>query len=240
MIDPDDVATWPDDLREYVDELSASAPDDIEYTADLRLLDEAKSILAMLDGAVVRAYHCTRLLPHEVVAVRQSGLKALSGNLMAGRIGDALLAGSISQAESIELLNGHVFARGMAENREGRVCLVAGRTMFDSHSSGFNDLLSIWGGEAIYSAMGERWEPRLRDLGTASIVAVDLDLAHTGKNRHHLVFPGIAELFVGCALQLEDRGVEIHYFADVPGGRVVGVWQPGHAEYDRHPELPRE
>ncbi|NRD67992.1 hypothetical protein HRD49_40305 [Corallococcus exiguus] len=238
MIDPDDVSTWPDDLRDYVDELAASAPGDVEYTADLRLLDEAKPMLAMLSGAVVRAYHCTRLLPHEVVGVRQNGLKVLSSDLMAAKIGDALSAGAISRAESVELMDGHVFAKGLARHRKGRVCLVAGRDMFDSHSSGFDSLLSIWGGEAIYSAMGGRWETRLREIGTASVVAVNLNFEHVTESKQHLVFPGIAELFVGYSLKLKDRGAEIHYFADVLGAHVVDVWQPGHAAYDKHRELP--
>jgi hypothetical protein len=173
---------------------------------------------------VLRAYHCTRLLPHEVSMIREQGLRPLTEALVTDRIRQAHKYHAITRAQRDELLRGgHVFCdseRWRRKGRENQVCFISSRRLFEQAPGACIRFLSMWGGEGIYmSNGGGALRPLLRTLGRPAIVVVDLDPK------------------VQCRT---DGGLDVFYPAPVPPERIVDLWQPGHQEYDVHSELPSE
>lgn len=84
-VDVDDRTTWPPQVSEIVDQWAKQYKGTTKYTSDLALPleDEFRELLS---GRLLRAYHCTRLLPHEVRMVRETGLRPLSADLLCERI----------------------------------------------------------------------------------------------------------------------------------------------------------
>src|SRR3954470_17110557 len=85
VVDVDDAATWPAVLCERVDEWVERKRCKTKRTCDLHI-HEDEALVGMLDGYLVRAFHCTRLLDHERVMIREQGLRALSPDLVLERI----------------------------------------------------------------------------------------------------------------------------------------------------------
>lgn len=238
-IDPDNRETWPPEVAEFVRRAAAAVRGAVRHTSDLFAHEGEERFLQVLRGSTIRAYHCTRLLEHELAGIRAHGLRRLTAELVLERIEKALEYKAITPAEAEQLRKGHAFATGDEENREGRVCLFSNRqTMDDAHS--VKDLLGIWGGEAIYSHVGTEWEPRLKKLGRPAVVVVDLDVNQPpqGKKEHY-VTPSVLAGFISVELGFEDPGFEIHFMGDIPATQVADIWTPGHPEYDRHRDLPR-
>ena len=102
------------------------------------------------------------------------------------------------------------------------------------------DLLGIWGGEAIYSHVGTEWKDRLSTLGTPAIIAVDVDVTQPPQGaKQHYIHPNVLAFFIGLELELEEPNLEIHFRGDIPAAQVADIWTPGHPEYDHHRGLPR-
>lgn len=197
----------------------------------------ADGIRELLRGARIRAYHCTRLLPHEGALIRQQGLRPLTETLVTDRIRQAHDAGAFDAVLRDALLASHVFAfQGgrYSECREDQVCFVVSRAHFDSSPDSCAPLLSRWGGEGIYWAAEEQ-AARLAALGRPSIVVADLNFDVPGK---HLMFPTLLSVLREAAAG-KDRSADVFYRAPVPPECIVAIWQPGDAEYDAHPRLPR-
>lgn len=202
-----------------------------EFTSDLRAGDGW--LQPLLSGYLLRAYHCTRLLDHEVVRIRSQGLRLLTAELIRDRVESALLHGDISVPEHDLLLAEHVFATGSAENRRDQVCLALSRRTFTWQASGVQPLLSHWGGEGMRGPHNGRL---LRSLGRPAIVVALLDLTMPGR---HLFFPCLENIFVGAFLGLEDVGADVFFRSPIGGDRIEAIWQPGLAEYEGLGELPR-
>lgn len=237
IVDIDDVSSWPVELRDLVQISAAELAGSTEYVPDLRP-DEAASrrVHQLLVGSFVKAYHATRLLDHEVTAIREQGLRLLNEELVAGRIMRAYEGGVISDEQRSHLMKNHVFARKFqASIRKGRVCLILSRHTLDEEANGLWRLLAQWGGEGIYWTQGEEFERQLQDFGRPTIVVAGLDLSDPDSG--HLIFPGLLHAFVGTVLNLEKRGAEVHYREPVPPEAILDVWQPGSIDYDQHESL---
>lgn len=125
IVDVDDQATWPAPVAEMIALLASEYGDVTTYTSDLPLPLEADSALReILSGFVLRAYHCTRLLDHEVQMVRERGLRILSAELICDRITSARRASAITKRDAAKLSTAHVFATGEESGRENQVCFV--------------------------------------------------------------------------------------------------------------------
>jgi hypothetical protein len=238
-IDPDDRKTWPAEVADFVRRAAGAVRGTVQYAYKIQAPEAEKRFLEVLRGSTIRAYHCTRLLEHELAAIRAQGLRRLTAELVLERIDRALACKAITPAEAEHFRKKHAFAVGEEENREGKVCLFSYRqTMDDAHS--VEDLLGIWGGEAIYSHVGSEWEKRLRTLGTPAIIAVDVDVTQPPQGaEEHYIHPDVLAFFIGLELELEEPNLEIHFQGDIPAGQVAAIWTPEHPEYDRHPGLPR-
>ena len=237
VVDLDDQGTWPATVADQVRSWGAQLRGSTDYTSDLALgPEEESSFRALLGGHLLRAYHCTRLLDHEVGMIRERGLLSLSEDLLAERIEAAHRYGFISQAERDTFHRSHVFATREHRNREGQVCLILSPSVFDEHPAAVDALLSMWGGEGLYMADGApAVRARLRELGRPAVVVALIDLA----GGEHLVFPGVHNIFVGRFLGLHDASGDVFYRASIPPEHIEAIWQPGDPDYDCHEAMPR-
>jgi len=238
IVDVDDRATWPPKVAEIGSHWANQYKGTTEYTSDLALPLEAESqFRELFAGRLLRAYHCTRLLPHEVAMVRRVGLRPLSSNLLRDRINAAERAGVISASDAEQMHAAHVFATGQQQHREDQVCLILSSRVFQYNLGGCEPLLTTWGGEGLYSSSGAALLPdRLKGLGLPTVVIALLDIG--GRGSPHLFFPALHKVFVGAALGLADRGADIFYKSPVLSEHVERVLQAGDPAYARLGNLP--
>ena len=107
VIDVDDRRTWTKGIQTCVDEWATQYRGTTKYTADLPVpLEDESAFQALFRGHLLRVYHCTKLLPHEVAMIKTDGLRPLSASLVLDRINAAHAAGVFSQDEAEELKRG--------------------------------------------------------------------------------------------------------------------------------------
>ncbi len=225
MLDVDDRSTWPEWLHPWVGERF-----DAEYG---RLIEEDDAFRARLADVRLLAFHCTRLLDHELTWVRERGLRPLTVELVEERLHAACERGHLDLSERDQLLASHTFAANDARFRRDQVCLILGKGAF-VEAYGCEPLLSAWGGEAIYRYAGD-FEYRLGALGVPSIVVTQIDLS--AKERA-LTFPALGKLFVELAREPLSYHASVHHRAAVPATAVLDIWQPGCPEYNCYRDLP--
>ena len=239
-IDVDEPPSWPYELREHVQGVAGALEETTQHVADLRPTEaDCRETHHLLAGAVVKAYHATRLLEHEAAAIREQGLRLLDEQLVVERIEKAFEQGAINVEQRDHLHANHVFAQTFqTKSRADRVCLILSRHTLDEEPDGLWRLLGQWGGEAIYWTQGEAFERELRNFGKPSIVVAGLDLGDPDAG--HLIFPGLLHALVGTLLRLQGRGAEIHYRFPIPPAAILDIWQPDNPEFDRHENLWRD
>jgi hypothetical protein len=233
-IDVDDQSTWPDELLEQVDVWLAALEPGQEYTSDLDL-PQHEWTHDLLDGRPLRAYHATRLLPHEVLRARAEGLLPLTPDLVESRIAAALAAADIDDGDAALFRRTSVFRADGGRGRRDQVCLILGDTPLQQ-ARGVRDLLGTWGGEALYAASREPRD-RLMRLGEPTIVVAHVDLMAAGDHR---TYPHLQKVLCGARLGLSDTWADVMYRSAIPPGQILDVCQPGDAGYDRFARLPRE
>jgi hypothetical protein len=238
-VDVDDAETWPREIIDIVAQWAEDCRGATEYSSDLPLaLEDEPRFRQLLSGRLVRAYHCTRLFPHEVGLVREVGLRPLSPALLSDRIDAAEAAGAISTVEAENLRAAHVFATGERGYRANKVCLILSRRMFRDSLGGCLPLLTTWGGEGIYmSSKGVRLRPWLESLGTPTVVVAHLDLSDNAAG--HRTFPPLHNVFVGAALDLPHVGADVLYMSPVLPEHIERILQPGDSDYEMLGDLPR-
>jgi len=189
-------------------------------------------------GHLLVVYHATRLLDHEIDAIRRDGLLPLSEELVRTRIEAAHDLGYLTHNERNQLLARNLFVDGSDVSiREGQVCFFLSRQVLEDEVHGVWNPLTIWGGEGIFfGQFDEEVEARLRGLGRPAITVAAIELSDGWRT--HPVYPGAFKSFLGRKLELEEYGSDVFYRAAVPGHQVIDVWLPGHREYERHNELP--
>jgi hypothetical protein len=215
LIDIDDRTTWPPHVYQIVSKWAEQCAGKTNYTNDLPLrIDLEAPFQKQFEGYLVRAYHYTRLLPHERPMVLSQGLRRLSADLLTERIESARAAGAISAVEAEIFHKTHVFAAGEEEHREGQVCLVLSERLFERDSEACLPLLTSWGGEALYRSSGSvPFRERLKTLGVPTRVVGLLEIEDASK---HKVYPALHRVFVGSFLGLMDVGADVFYRAPVP------------------------
>lgn len=160
-IDPSEPATWPLSVQRIVE--GNPCPLDVEE--------------ALADFSL-RVRHFTRLLPHEVQAIEDEGLRLYSRELFDRRIRDAACLGYISADVADELRRVTIpeAEDGQRGNRDF-VCFTAGPSL-ETDPGSVRPLVQTWGGEGIYFAAGAKpYFPLLQTLGTPTAVHVNLPLS---------------------------------------------------------------
>lgn len=133
-----------------------------------------ENIERQLFGLSLVGWHCTRLCLDEVNAVRSAGMCLLSPETLAGRLQRRLEAGDITMAVADRL---RAKNRAHEENRRGQLWFVLTRNLLAT--SGVDDLLGLWGGEALYTShcRDPVVGPILSTLGTSCIVELAVPVA---------------------------------------------------------------
>lgn len=235
IVDVDDRATWPAPVAETVARWASDYGGVTTYPSDLPLPLEADSTLSeLLSGCVLRAYHCTRLLDHEVQMIRERGLRVLTAELIRDRIISAQRASAITKRDAAMLSNANVFATGEASGRENQVCFVLSTLLFQVDPGACTLLLTTWGGEAMYmSSRRDAMPLQLSQLGKPTIVVSLLQPFLVTA-----VWPHLSKVFVAAALGLAERWADAFYGAAVPPSNIEAILQPGDTVYDEFGPLP--
>lgn len=217
MVDVDEPATWPSAVADWANDYAQKLRGSTLHTSDLAVpLERKDELRSLLEDYKLLAFHCTRLLDHEVAAIRQRGLRVLSHELVSERIANAYERGLVTDEQRDHLQAANVFAIGAEDHREGQVCLVLGRSVFDESPSGCEPLLSTWGGEGIYAL-----QPEVRLLGRPAIVLTGIDLSVS--HRISPTFPSLGKLFVGTLLGTEQRSADVFLRSAIPPADVLGI-----------------
>ena len=209
-IDIDNPASWPRSIYQTVACWAEECAGKTKYTCDLPLpLELETQFRDQFRGRLLRAYHYTRLLPHERQMVLSQGLRMLSAGLIAERIEFARAAGAISCFEAETFHKSHVFTVGEQEHRESQVCLVLSKHLFERDPGGCLPLLESWGGEGLYRSSGSvPFRARLKTIGVPTRVVVLIALADA---EGHNCFPALHKVFVASLLGLHDVGADVFY-----------------------------
>lgn len=221
-IDIDDPKSWPAHIYSTVAEWANRCAGKTKYTSDLPLpLELEAPFREQFRGQLLRAYHYTRLLPHEREMVATKGLRTLSADLLTDRIRAAHAANEISSAEAETFHRAHVFAVGEQENREGQVCLVLSGNLYQRDPDACLPLLNSWGGEALYRSSGSAsFRRRLTTSGSPTRVVALIAL---GDSDRHSVYPSLHKVFVASLLGFEDLGADVFYRLPILPENVVRI-----------------
>lgn len=165
MIDVDDPSTWPSEVRDLVDEYAGAVRNWSEYSPGRASSDFARMDLSgdmergfrdAIGAQPVMLFHATRLMEHEIAAIRTNGLAPLDEDLHADRIRQvaARVPGALSESE-VELLtsSGPLHWDDPQRTRLGQSWFVTRAALTDS---GLDEIFGRWGGEAIsWAAHGD-------------------------------------------------------------------------------------
>jgi hypothetical protein len=230
LIDPDDPSTWPTEVTRYVEESIPEARFD-----DHTDTPAVQWFFTTLSGPV-KAYHCSRLLPHEEAIIREKGLVALNADALAARIEAARHFGEISAEEAPQLHGASVLREPHQQARIGTFHTFASALQFDTDRT-LNYFLEQWGGEAIRrSATAATLPDRLMHLGRPSIIVLALDLSDPHE---YNAWPGLLPTFTATLIQPDERGCTVVMKRDVRPEEVLTIWHPGDAQYDSFERLTR-
>lgn len=191
----EDVASWPEQLRDFVEarrgqlvayQRERQRIDRLGWT-DVRVrldpppnehrpaYEEAVAhVEALLRGHRLVGYHCTRLTPDEMARIRTGGLRALSPNLIQQRLKSRVAVGELTRAECDFFLHSDMLKAHLANrhgHRTGMVWLCPNlSTLRDS--SGVYRLFRSWGGETLYAGFerDEHAADVLSRLGVPAII----------------------------------------------------------------------
>ncbi len=154
VVELDEPNTWPATVHELAQLHRRRHPDDFTsaHENDLR---EA------LNGSPMRFFHCTRITHLELGRIRTSGLKRMTRLLAKQRLED-LESNELTISERSELL-----ARSETCNTARDVCLFAPKDLLGD--TGTLNLLSHWGGEALYGEYPQL-RPKLQRIGIRSLL----------------------------------------------------------------------
>jgi len=221
-IDVDNPETWPPQIHYMASAWAKQCAGRTRYTNDLPLALELEAPFRQeLAGHLVRAYHYTKLLPHEKQMIQRQGLRMLTASLLEERMEAGVKAGKISSDEARCFRDSHVFAAGEEQHREGQVCLVLSQRLFDRDPGACLPLLESWGGECLYmSSLSVPFRSRLQEIGSPTRVTALLALEDSTK---HQIYPSLHKLFVGSLLGLDDLGADVFYRAPIPPEHIEHI-----------------
>jgi len=117
-----------------------------EYNALVDRLDESLTQHRLV------GYHCTRLTPGEIAAIRSTGLRVLTPELISQRLEQCVSGGFMKPLHRDYLFSSQSVRDSLANrhgNRTGMIWLCANRSMLQN-ASGVHRLFRFWGGEAVY------------------------------------------------------------------------------------------
>lgn len=238
-IDLDVPASWPARLRRLAGNTVGLPGCTTRCTVDLRPPAQVTAgILDVMSEHGVVVFHCTRLVDEEVADIRAHGLRAASGDLLARKLALAVEGGLLSEEQRVTLQQSTILeSRRQGAARANRLCALSIRRTIDLEASGgLRRFLSVWGGEMTYwTHEGDDIWRSLQGVGRPSIVVLDVPISLV-----KIWAPDAANVVIARWRGLADCAGELQIdLASDQALSIRDVWQPGHVEYDRHGDLPR-
>lgn len=133
-IDVDNPETWPPQIHYMASTLANQCVATTRYILDLPL-DLELEVPSRQEpaGHLVRAYHDTRMLPHEERMIQAQGLRMLSASLVKERVEAAAAAGVITSDGARCFLAARVFIVDEEQHRERQVCFMLSQCLFEKN-----------------------------------------------------------------------------------------------------------
>lgn len=220
IVDVDDTASWPDEVVEFIEEQSETA--DLESNPFMSAEDEI--LLNLLDSMHLLVYHATRLLPHEVIEIKTSGLQILTKELVTKKIQGAVAGGYLEKKVGDELLEDSKLWSDPHAHRANQICFVLGKTPFEREDSGLWPLFSIWGGESInFTKVGSKYKSLLKEIGEPAVIKAILPLT---RNATMHVHPGLTTSFIKVFRNEPDASDIFWEDISIPGSCILNIVPP--------------
>lgn len=237
VIDIDEDGTWPRELPAFIERLAADNRG--VTTCDQLNLPAGAALVPFLVGTRLRAYHGTRLLDSEIVALRRDGLRPLGDGLVKDKLAAAVTAGLLDERTASELLETYAAHASFDDDEPERtleICFVVSRPQLDAKTDGLLAFMSAWGGEVIQQVvgMGSPSHEQLKLFGRPTLVVAQINVDGDGT------YQDLLFAFVGAKLGLLDRHGEVNHIGGVPPDHIEAIWHPGDPGYDQHAMLPRQ
>jgi hypothetical protein len=232
VIDPDAPDTFPAAVKNRLAELT--------QMSDLDALESEAAFISSLAGARLRAFHFSRLLPHEFDLVRHGGLRPFSRDLFARRIQLAVHHGHLNDHSAGTLMATSMYGtddglrsyfQGQLPKREGQVHACIGSTKFTAPSD-FELLQGKWGGEGIYFAADNRMDPGHPQPGIPVLIELALRIDHTVRPMHFR--PSLSSVLSRSEGELSG---DVRVDAAVGAEEILAILKPGDADYDKYAGL---
>nr|WP_015061942.1 hypothetical protein [Arthrobacter sp. J3.40]AFK89319.1 hypothetical protein [Arthrobacter sp. J3.40] len=231
IIDPDCPELFPDVVQNRLKELTQLSP--------LEALESEAAFIGSLNGLRLRAFHFSRLLPHELDLIKSQGLLPFRRDLFTRKIQLAVHHGYLDEGRASALMSTSMYGtyeelrayfQSQIPRREGQVHACIGLTKLDDPSD-FELLQGKWGGEGIYFATDRRVDQSRPQLGTPVMVELALRL---DANRPLHFRPSLSSVL--SRSEGESSG-DVQINGAVAPSEIVRILEPGDADYDRHPGL---
>jgi len=217
FIDIDDQATWPEGVKFFVASLFK------KYILDKNqfLIDEDEQLIPLFESRPLLTYHASRLLPHEIIDIKDNGLQILNKELVTRKIRDAVNHGFLAREIGEDLLQNSILWRERTTGRENQACLVLGNTPFRAETPGLRLLFGIWGGEAINkTVIGNKYKDILCNIGEAVVVKVLLPLDINSNFHSH---PSITLSFMKALKNKKPVGDLLWREGPIPAQYIIEI-----------------
>ncbi len=220
IVDVDDTTSWPAELVGFIEEQSETA--DLESNPFMSAEDEI--LLSLLDSMHLLVYHATRLLPHEEIDIRTSGLQILTKELITKKIQSAVAGGFLEKNIGSELLADSTLWSDPRAHRADQICFVLGKTPFEREDPGLCPLFSIWGGESInFTKVGSKYKSLLRKIGEPAVIKAVLPLTRQAILHAH---PGFSASFIKVFRNEPDASDVFWKNKSIPGSCIIDIVRP--------------
>ncbi|GAA4655733.1 hypothetical protein GCM10023346_48680 [Arthrobacter gyeryongensis] len=232
FIDPDAPDTFPAAVKTRLAELT--------QMSDLEALESEAAFISSLTGSRLRAFHFSRLLPHEFDLVRLEGLRPFSRDLFTRRIQLAVHHGHLNDHSASTLMATSMYGtddglrsyfQDQLPKREGQVHACIGSTKFTTPSD-FELLQGKWGGEGIYFAADNRMDPGPPQPGFPVLIELALRIDNAIRPMHFN--PPLSSVL---SRKEDELSGDVRVDAAVGAEEIVKILKPGDADYDQYAGL---
>ncbi len=190
--------------------------------------------LEAINGAAVRLYHCTNLLPADLASIRDEGLLPFDDTRATQRAAAALATGRLNDhvARTLRRAISKAAFEATARPRGGGNSFLFTNKSALRERGQVENLLAFWGGETLYgswsTAEAEMLDHPLFMLGTPVVLSVAADPALARD-----VWPN---WLYACTPSRPGEGVMgavVTYDAPIPASGVT-AWTPDTPEWAEH------
>lgn len=173
VLEVDLPSRWPERIRRAVESVATEYPEYLTLDPfENNQIPEAIrwEVLDAVGDTPLVIYHATKLLLHEMEAVKSSGLQAVSRAMLTHRIEQALVHKCIS-VEFAEYLMERGLSSASDRNRQGMTSVFTSRLAL-RRKFGLQRQFNLWGGEALWNDF-EEGNPAfdtLRKIGEPTVI----------------------------------------------------------------------